>query len=180
MTIRTQRLLGKSAILWMATLAAADPQVSPRASGPQSAPSVGSLVEAGERTQKRLAAESCSWRSTIELDAGPRIEVEVLYTPQVRRTVISANALGKSQEVYRIIERDGLQYVRQLGKPLGKFRPYEAPLCSPGFQLFIELAEPFVVTDETLHGATWERTSGDVASYRVQVPEERAAIPQHG
>lgn len=174
MVNRRQVLVCGLSVFWIAVARATDQQLPATVPALPRDPNIDALVKSSARTRQRISSESCSWRTRIDLENGAYIETQVLRTPQARCTTINLTTGDVSREVYQIIERDGLQYVKQFGKPLGKFRPYEAPLCSPSYQFYIELAEPLFVSEQMLREAMFEGTSGSVIRFRVQVPETTA------
>lgn len=136
------------------------------------------LARKGAGSVQRLARETVSWRATHRLRGGVSIQVEVLSSPGKRRWIATAVAAGKSEEAFRLTERDGLWYVVEHDHA-GKYRPYEVPFQFPNAYAWILRSDLRCVTtpEQATALGTHEGTSDGIATYRTPLgPEESRQI----
>ena len=142
------------------------------------APDPAALAKAGRETRARLEKESASWTSTTHLPGSADVAVEVLSTPNGRRMALSMTLRGQRVEAIRIVERDGVWYVKELNKR-GKYRPYEAPFVLPTAYVFLLRAEPSVVNEAGPALGAHEETKDGVATYRTPLPDSARRLLQN-
>ncbi len=136
------------------------------------------LIERGERTARQLAVDTAraSWTTQVILpNATLQIDkrVDGFATKQVLRILFED---GESEEVFSIISRDGLWYVREQGEPMGKFRPNEAPLSLPNAYAILSMSELRVLPADV--NATVESVVEDTATLRVHLSAEYKAYTE--
>jgi hypothetical protein len=135
-------------------------------------PDQAAIIRAGQASTRRFEKEASSWTTTTLSPAGFAFVVEVLTTPEVRRTVLSIEIQGRREEVARVIQKDGVWYVKE-GRKAGKYRPFEAPLDIPTAYLYLTRSEPqFVTMADTAGFGTYEGTKNGIAIYRNPLPEQ--------
>ncbi|WP_165072642.1 TolB-like translocation protein [Paludisphaera rhizosphaerae] len=134
------------------------------------APDMAALAKAGRETIARLEKESASWTSTMHLPGSADVIVEMLSTPNGRRMTLSMSLRGQRAEAIRIVERDGVWYVKEHNKR-GKYRPYEAPFLLPTAYIFLLRAEALAVNEAGPSPESYEGTTNGVASYRTPLPD---------
>jgi hypothetical protein len=137
----------------------------------KSGPDKVALARAGQATIKRLEKEAASWTATTHLPGNTRVIVDVLGSPQTRRTVLRIEAPGGGAELLRIIVRDGVWYASE-GRTAGKYRPYEAPFNLPTAYFFLTRSDPQCVVASTGGDlGAYEGTAEGIATFRT--PLER-------
>jgi hypothetical protein len=156
-------------LIWIARgnlLAMSDPEL------------VAKLIERGEQTTRQLAVDTArvSWTTQVILpNATLQIDTRVngFATKQVLRILFED---GESEEVFSIVSRDGLWYVREQGEPIGKFRPNEAPLSLPNAYAILSMSELRVLPADV--NATVESAVDDTATLRVHLSAEYKAYTE--
>jgi len=137
------------------------------------APDPKEIAEAGQRSLARFQSEGAVWSVEIGPISDETLTVNVLAAANRRVTKVSVRSPRGTGEMVRIIERDGVWYVLEEGKPLGKYRPHEAPFSVPGARLFLAVAEPaFIVDPGQISSLRYESCSGGVGIYRASLPEQ--------
>jgi hypothetical protein len=136
------------------------------------------LIERGEQTTRQLAVDTArvSWTTQVILpNATLQIDTRVngFATKQVLRILFED---GESEEVFSIVSRDGLWYVREQGEPIGKFRPNEAPLSLPNAYAILSMSELRVLPADV--NATVESEVDDTATLRVHLSAEYKAYTE--
>ena len=132
------------------------------------------LTRTGDATLRKLQTAPAAWTKRIRLANGQSdIVASIVQAPGVRRVTLTVTLPdGRSSQLARLIERDGLWYVRtETG--VGKYKPYAVPFIFPGIMLFLELADVQVVTTETTPPADFGRfagVEGNTATYFSPAP----------
>jgi hypothetical protein len=112
---RAAALALASTLIWLTTSAASVADVDLRAT-----------ESAGLANEKRLASGSAQWTTDITLPGGAVAAITTLRSPSASRYVITLSLNGQSEEFVRVVERDGVWYVKD-ERGHGKYRPYEYP-----------------------------------------------------
>ncbi len=135
-----------------------------------SQPDLAMLVRAGRETAVRLERQAASWTATTRLPNDLRVVVTILSTPSMRRTVLTPQVGERKLGELRIIARDGLWYVSELGSKR-KYRPFEAPLLMNAAYFFLLRGEPrFVGKVSQKRFGNYEGTKDGVATYLTPLP----------
>jgi hypothetical protein len=148
--------------------------IAARAAGADSsnAPTPEQLVQASRRTVAHLQTTAAAWDCIITGGTGTKITVAEVFAPGGRwKRVFTVNANGQRLEIARIIEVNGLWYVREMGHA-GKYRPREAPFrfaSLPIFDCFAQL-HPSTAEEFTNAKAVSAPSNGAV-DYQVPLPE---------
>jgi len=134
-------------------------------------PDVQRLVRQGEQTQRRLASETCQWKSTIRLNnAGVSVIAEWTRSSAGTRTDLVLDAHNHLEQIASIIERDGFWYVNEASKKFTKYQPHETPFTLPTTLLWYHLSQVRPVVAEQLTGA-FAGEKDSIATYRTPVAE---------
>jgi hypothetical protein len=136
---------------------------------PADQPNLDDVAKAGAESVKRLESGSATWEVAFSHVQGTGVAA-VLRSPAKRKVTATIEKPVRG-EMFRIIERDGVWYVSEHGWPLGRFRPYEAPLqVSPAYALLIGSEVDFLTDPAALAGAECTDVARGVATYRVPLP----------
>lgn len=137
-------------------------------SGATSKPTtVDGLISKGQETAKAFADGTArfSWTTRL-LTQGATFEVSnVVSGAKAKRTIRVVPDDGKTEEVLSVLEVGGAWYVYELGKPLGKYRPFEAPLGIPNAYFYLAAGDMKFLSAGT--GATVQSVARDVAIVRI-------------
>lgn len=133
------------------------------------------IAEASQRTMTRLATDSATWTTSIELaQANAIVKVKWIQSPSGRLFSVAAEAGGETEELVRILERDGAWYVKELGRSF-KTRPYEAVLGLPTIYHFLNQSDLRLFSDLTDASqlGTFESEDDGCAIFRSPLPAEQ-------
>lgn len=134
-------------------------------------PDLAKLAKTGTESLERLERSAASWTAVHTTEAGAQLIVQTLSSGSKRKTVVTIEAMGRSQELGRLIVRDGVWYASDEGGA-GKYRPFEAPYLLPSMYLFLTRSDALFLTDaKALEGMSYEGTAGAVATWRAPSPE---------
>lgn len=148
-----------------------------RTAGKQSEePVVADMIRRGAETRRRMESEGCKWSCTFQIPEGARVQLECATTPSCKSISVTFGDKGNTTEDVRIIERDGLWYVAEYGKPIGKFRPYEAVFSYGVVYALLQTGKPRVVSEELMRRARYVSTSNGVALYRAPADSRPDAV----
>ena len=114
------------------------------------APDADRLAARAAATAHRLATASASWHVAMRTADGVAVHARVLWTAQRKRWRLSLASGGQRTDAFEIIERDGLWYAIDLGRPLGKYRPFEAPFSLPTAYLLLGMSDASPVDADLL------------------------------
>ena len=135
-------------------------------------PDLAKLVRAAANTQDRLLTSAAAWSAVHETPGGARLVVSIIQNTDKRRTILSVESGGQSQEMIRIIARDGAWFVTE-DRQAVKYRPFEAPLALSTAYFYLNRSELRLVSaPEHLAGATYQGTKDGVADYRAPLPKQ--------
>lgn len=151
-----RRIAGVLVALALASAAMAAAPAAPKPKAPPAEaaalPTLADLVKRGQETSERVAGGKGNVWWTTELSVqSVRFEARTTVLGDKRkRTLRIPQKDGTSAEVVAIVEQDGAWYVREFGKPLGKYRPFEAPLGFPNAYLMLEAGDLKVLPADTV------------------------------
>lgn len=129
------------------------------------------IAAAGSASCARLETDAAEWTSVQDTGNGTLVRVEVFQAQGMRRFVVSVQVGADAQVALRLIERDGLWYVRDCFHET-KCRPYEAVLSMPSLLVSIRRAElRFVVDAEAMAKMTCKSVVGTTATYRQPIED---------
>jgi hypothetical protein len=162
--------------LLVASILTAGPAAQPaRVEVPSASPDAKKIAEAATACLRKIESGSpASWTVEFPPTENQPISVSVAQDgDKWARTFKATLPGGREVEYLRIVERDGSWFVTQQGKPLGKFRPYTAPLVPPSDYAYLAASAPrFIVDPETLTRAKFDRLQGSTAAYHTRLPAE--------
>jgi hypothetical protein len=147
---------------------------APPASAPQPPANASpvALGRAGAATLEKLrTTAAASWASKIRIAQGAEVTVSVVHAPNMRRTSITLPIGGENYELARIIERDGLWFVRT-ENGTAKYRPYESPFAVPVVTMLRE-ASGLSVADASGSPdsfGVFRGMDGAIARYAIPLP----------
>lgn len=133
------------------------------------------IAEASQRTMARLATDSATWTTSIELgQPNAVVKVKWIQSPSGRLFSVAAEAGGETEELVRILERDGAWYVKELGRSF-KTRPYEAVLGLPTIYHYLDQSDLRLFSDLTDGSqlGTFESEVDGCAIFRSPLPPEQ-------
>ena len=144
------------------------------------APNPQDIVKAGKATADRLASgAAAAWTVEFRGKQGGLASIDVVSSGGNARWSVRTDIGGKQTELYRIIVRDGLWYLFQNDKPVGKYRPYEAPLPQTPDYYYITKTDPLVAVDaEGIGRMKYDHATGGVATYYAQVTGEQRRVAE--
>ncbi len=133
---------------------------------PRQAPDAAAIARAGAESSRRFQEGAASWTMEFTLQNGLTIYVEAIKSPDKRLWTLGLRAGTETTELARIVQREGLWYVFDQGAPLGKYRPFEAPLTLSTAYLFLTISDPeFMTSEEVLLAAQFADAHGTTATY---------------
>lgn len=153
----------------------------------QRAPTRAALAEAARRTLARLRSTAASWTASHVAQFSTPFVAEVVHAPARKRVSLSVRAPatppndpGKLVEALRIISRDGAWYLREQGRWVGKYRPYEAPPDLATAYVYLLRSELRCVPDDV----PWPygecvRVEGTRATCRQALPDHLRKTLEH-
>ena len=131
--------------------------------------SVEKLIQRGQETVKKIndGVAKFSWVTQLAIN-GATVQVTNIIDGAKKVKSICLIQDGAETELFTIIEQKGVWYVRDQGNPLGKYRPYEAPLSFPNAYLLLDAGDIHTLTKETV--AQVQSVKGNVAFLRMETP----------
>jgi hypothetical protein len=133
------------------------------------------IARTGRATLGLLKSSRASWVIELRPPVGPAVQAEVLWTPDKSRWRFWVDAGGRRSDLFELITHEDRWHASEAGKPLGKYRPYEAPFSLPTAYRFFGLAEARFVTDAgMLAAARYTGRDSVGASYRVPLSADDA------
>ncbi len=142
------------------------------------APDPAKVAEAGTKSLERLETTPASWQAETRVSgAAGSFVLRVLRAGDRRKTALLVRTGQGLVEGMRLIERDGLSYLLEGGRPRGKYRPHEAPFSVPTLRLFLRAGEVSFVSDPgVLQAARFRGMEGPVAEYRQDLDAQGKAL----
>ena len=134
---------------------------------------VDDIIKKGQQTSALLTSGSghVSWTTKLSL-SGVNLEYSTVMAGKASKRVLQMTGAEK-KEVFTIIEREGVWYVQDQDKKLGKYRPYEAPLTFPNAYAMMTAGDLRFVPKDAV--ATVQKVEGDRVLLRVEIPPQTKA-----
>lgn len=129
------------------------------------------MEAAGLVNKKRLASSRAQWITDITLPGGAVATIATLRTPTASRYIVSVSFNGQSEELVRVIERDGIWYVRD-HHSRATYRPYE--YRGENSLLYISLVRSvpiFLTADSRAAIGNVVSTDSKTATFSAPVPD---------
>lgn len=127
------------------------------------------IAKSAADSEKKLLHTPAEWRVVHRAVGVPgAIIVDVKRTGEKMSWTLFAEGSKSGQEL-RIVEADDVWYVSNAGRPLGKYRPFEALLPIPGMYALIVRSEPVFATEQSIvdkirvNGRTGDIVNGRLA-----------------
>ena len=155
-------------------LAPRDLLAAERPSGPRLDPA--RLKDTVEKSIDRMNEKGARWTAVTELKTGAEIHVEVVQFGGQRKSTVTARMGKEHGQLFQLIERNGIWYVKETQGLFGKYRPYEAPFFFSTAYLFLERAALVVAPDDLNSLGKLERVTDRVAVFRQPIPKETEAL----
>lgn len=129
-------------------------------------PDEASLTRAGKAAAERIATDGAAWTVEFEIPNAGTVTLDVIRTATAAKWTFRTRVDGRSMELARIIEQNAVWHVWERGKPLGKYRPYEAPISVLPAYVFLAGSMPAFITGvDPLKNAKYMGREGDIVEY---------------
>jgi hypothetical protein len=134
-------------------------------------PVAADLIRAAKATAQKLISLPASWTVKCSLAGNEVIRIEVVRVKDDQEWNFFQIEDGRREKICRLVQSDGIWHVLERGHFV-KALPYQAELHFPGAYMFLSLAEPHCIIDESqLGGATFQGRGGSKLSYRLPLQE---------